>query len=93
MRLFLGLKPERVVADTAYGTAKFLGWLIDVGIRPRIPVWDKSTREDDISRVDFTFDKERNVYICPAGNSLTTDFTVEVFTLRMSLGIEPSTTS
>jgi transposase len=69
----LGLKPERLVADTAYGTAKFLGWLIDAGIRPQIPVWDKSTREDrTFSRADFTFDKERNVYVCPAGNSLTT---------------------
>ena len=75
----LGLKPERLVADTAYGTAKFLGWLIDAGIRPQIPVWDKSTREDGtFSRADFTFDKERNVYVCPAGNSLTTTGSVGV---------------
>ena len=24
----LGLKPDRLVADTAYGTGKFLGWLV-----------------------------------------------------------------
>src|SRR5262249_25791899 len=57
----LGLKPERLAADTAYGTGKFLGWTIGMGITPHIPVWDKSSREDGtFSRADFTFDKERN---------------------------------
>lgn len=69
----MALKPKRLVADTAYGTGKFLGWLIGVGIKPQIPVWDRSTREDGtFSRADFTFDKERNVYVCPAGKLLTT---------------------
>src|SRR5882762_926229 len=69
----MGLKPQRLVADTAYGTGKFLGWLVGAGITPQIPVWDKSTREDGtFSRSDFTFDRERNVYFCPAGKLLTT---------------------
>ncbi len=69
----LGLKPERLVADTAYGTGRFLGWLIDTGITPHIPVWDKSQREDGtFSRADFTFDGEHNVYVCPTGKLLTT---------------------
>jgi hypothetical protein len=42
----LGLKPKRLAADTAYGTGKFLGWLLDAGIAPHIPVWDKSARDD-----------------------------------------------
>jgi len=68
-----GLKPKRLVADTAYGTGKLLGWLIGAGVTPHIPVWDKSAREDGtFSRADFTFDKERNVYICPAGKLLNT---------------------
>jgi hypothetical protein len=55
----------------AYGTGKFLGWLIGKGITPHIPVWDMSAREDGtFSRADFTFDKERNVYICPEGKLL-----------------------
>ena len=34
---------------------------------------DKSKREDGtFSREDFTFEKERNVYICPAGKTLST---------------------
>jgi transposase len=69
----LGLKPGRLAADMAYGSAKFLGWLVGTGITPHIPVWDKSEREDGtFSRSDFTFDREHNVYICPAGKLLTT---------------------
>ena len=34
---------------------------------------DKWKRDDGtFSRDDFTFDKERNVYTCPAGKTLTT---------------------
>src|SRR5215475_1944309 len=69
----VGLKPRRLAADTAYGTGKFLGWLARAGIAPQIPVWDKSVREDGtFSRSDFTFDRERNVYVCPAGKLLKT---------------------
>jgi transposase len=69
-----GLKPERLAADTAYGSAPNLHWLVnDKKIAPHIPVIDKAKREDGIfSREDFTFDKERNVYTCPAGKLLTT---------------------
>jgi hypothetical protein len=67
----IGLKPRRIAADTAYGTGKLLGWQVGAGIAPQIPVWDKSTREDGtFSRSDFTFDRERNVYVCPAGKFL-----------------------
>jgi len=68
------LKPERLAADTAYGSGANLNWLVkDKKIAPHIPVIDKSKREDGtFSREDFTFDKNRNVYICPAGKPLTT---------------------
>ena len=69
----LGLKPARLAADTAYGTGKFLGWLADAGITPHIPVWEKGARDDGtFSRADFTFDGERNLYICPTGKLLKT---------------------
>ena len=69
----MGLKPKYLAADTAYGTGKFLSWLIGAGITPYIPVWDMSQREDGtFSRADFTFDKEHNVYLCPTGKLLTT---------------------
>jgi transposase len=75
----MGLKPQRLAADTAYGTGKFLGWLVGAGIAPQIPVWDKSAREDrTFSRSNFTFDRERNIYICPAGKVLKTTGNVGV---------------
>ena len=68
-----GLKPSRLAADTAYGTGKFLGWLIGAGITPHIPVWDQSQRDDGtLSRRDFVFDRERNLYVCPQGKLLRT---------------------
>ena len=33
----LNLKPKRLAADTAYGTGRFLGWLVGRGIAPHIP--------------------------------------------------------
>jgi Transposase DDE domain len=68
------IKPERLAGDTAYGSGANLNWLVnEAKIAPHIPVVDKSKREDGtFSREDFTFNKERNVYICPAGKVLTT---------------------
>ena len=67
------LKPQRIAADTAYGTGKMLGWLKDQGIEPHIPVWDKGRRTDGtFSREHFTFDEERDVYTCPGGKTLKT---------------------
>src|SRR5215475_2651506 len=85
-----GLKPERLAADTAYGSAANLNWLVnDKKIAPHIPVIDKSKREDgSLSRDDFTFDRERNVYLCPEGKVLTTtgavgnDHTLRYFALK-----------
>ena len=72
------IKPKRLAADTAYGSGPNLNWLVkDKDIAPHIPVIDKSKREDGtFSREDFTFDKERNVYVCPAGKLLMTTGTV-----------------
>src|ERR1700694_1830622 len=69
-----GIKPERLAADTAYGSAANLNWVVnEKKIAPHIPVIDKSKREDGtFSRDDFTFDKEHDIYTCHAGKLLTT---------------------
>ena len=66
------LKPRRLAADTAYGTGKFLGWLVKKKkIIPHIPVWEMSDRQDGIfSRSDFHWDRKRGAYICPSGKLL-----------------------
>jgi transposase len=68
------LKPEHLAADTAYGSAETLNWIVnEKKIAPHIPVIDKSKRDDgSLSREDFAFDKERNVYVCPQGKLLHT---------------------
>lgn len=66
------LYPEKLVADTAYGSAKMLGWLVEgEGIEPYIPVIDKSQRNDGtFSRDDFTYDHQTDAYTCPGGKQL-----------------------
>ena len=73
----LALKPKRIAGDTAYGTGRMLGWLRRQEIEPHIPVWDKAKRDDGtLSREDFTFDRDRNLYVCPQGQTLKTTGTV-----------------
>ncbi len=68
------LSPERLIADTAYGSAAMLNWLVEGrGIEPHIPVIDKSARRDGtFSREDFAYDHETDAYICPGGRPMTT---------------------
>ena len=73
-----GLKPERLAADTSYGAAPMLNWLVEEkGIAPHIPVFDKSKRDDGtFSRSDFRYDPTSDIYYCPAGKTLTTTGTL-----------------
>jgi transposase len=67
-----GLWPERLSADTAYGSAENLAWLVhERGIEPHIPVFDKSQRSDGtFSRDDFVYDHASDTYRCPGGMTL-----------------------
>lgn len=70
----LGQRPQRLIGDTAYGTADILGWLVnEKHIEPHVPVWDKSERSDgSLSRWDFQWDEQANEYRCPGGKRLRT---------------------
>ena len=61
-----GLKPQRLIGDTAYGRAEMLGWMVgDKGIEPHVPVWDRGERKDGtFSRSDFVFDSGSDTYTC-----------------------------
>lgn len=69
-----GIRPQWLAADTAYGSAPNLNWLVNMqGIAPHVPVIDKSERKDGtFSREDFLYDEARDCYVCPAGKTLTT---------------------
>jgi hypothetical protein len=70
------LVPDRLIADTAYGSAPMLAWMVDEkSIEPHIPLWDKSERHDGtFSRNDFQWDEAANEYRCPAGKALRCDW-------------------
>jgi transposase len=65
------LQPEKLAADTAYGSGGNLAWLMKRGIEPHIPILDRTSQTNGVfTRNDFTFDRERNVFICPGGKDL-----------------------
>ncbi|PIL21455.1 hypothetical protein P775_04295 [Puniceibacterium antarcticum] len=66
------LRPDWLVADTAYGSEESLVELaLKRQILPFIPVIDKGERTDGtLSRSDFTWDDENDRYICPEGKDL-----------------------
>lgn len=70
-----GLKPQRLVGDTAYGTGPMLDWMVEEKeIAPHVPVWDKSKRKDGtLSSSDFKWDEQANEYRCPQGHGLRSE--------------------
>jgi hypothetical protein len=64
-----GLKPERLAADTTYGAAPMLKWLVEEkGTAPHNPVFDRSDRDDGIfSRGDSRYDPTSDAYHRPGG--------------------------
>jgi hypothetical protein len=66
-----GLTPEQLAADTAYGSGGMLAWLMERGIEPHIPLLDRSGQTNGMfTHRDFTFDRDRNRFICPGGKEL-----------------------
>ena len=70
------LTPERLIGDTAYGTAPMLAWMVEEkDIEPHVPVWDKTERKDDsLSSNDFHWSQDANEYRCPAGKPLRSEW-------------------
>ena len=59
-----GLLPQRLMGDTAYGTAENLGYLVnEKAIEPHVPVWEKSNRTDKTFSIsEFRWDGKANEY-------------------------------
>ncbi len=66
------IKPQRLIGDTAYGTAPMLNCLVEEKqLEPHIPVWDRSEGNAGLfGRSDFTWQTEADRYQCPAGKLL-----------------------
>ena len=69
---WFGLKPKRLLGDTAYGSADILGWMVDEkAIEPHVALWEKYVRDTGAyPRSDFIYDKTSDSYSCPGGKEL-----------------------
>lgn len=79
-----GIRPRRLVGDTAYGTASMLAWMVDdKAIEPHVPVWERYARTDDVlPNSEFVWDGQANEYRCPGGNALRSEW--RAFTMPRS---------
>jgi hypothetical protein len=64
------VKPRRVIADTTYGTAENICELEESGIRAYVPPPDWDLRTPYYGPSPFTYDAERDIYLCPQGATL-----------------------
>jgi transposase len=66
------MKPESLGADKGYSAGEFIDALITEKIQPHIPIMDyRSQNDKGIYPIEeFSFDKERNIFICPEGKEL-----------------------
>jgi Transposase DDE domain len=67
-----GIRPKRLIGDTAYGTAEMVAWMVEEkNIEPHVPLYEKGERDDGtFSRSDFVFDAACNTMTCPSGKQL-----------------------
>jgi transposase len=68
-----GMKPKRLIGDTAYGTAEFLAWLVgEKRVEPHVPLWERGEREDGtFPRSAFRYNETTDDLTCPAGKTLS----------------------
>jgi transposase len=67
----LGIQPESVGADKAYGSGEFLAWLLQRGVQPHIPVIDRRHQTGGrFTRDQFRYEPAEDAYYCPEGKRL-----------------------
>lgn len=67
----LGIRPENLAADKAYGSGEFLAWLLERNIQPHIPVIDRRHQtRGHFTRDAFRYEPKENAYYCPEGKPL-----------------------
>jgi len=66
------LRPKTLGADKGYGAAEFIRSLLSEKIQPHIPVVEQLRHKAQgmYGRERFTYDSERDLYLCPEGNEL-----------------------
>ena len=64
------LHPKQVTGDTAYGTTENIAAVEMAGIRAYVPLTGAGKARPYFSKEEFTYDPERDIYHCPAGEIL-----------------------
>ncbi len=64
------LRPRRVTGDTAYGTTENIAAVERAGIRAYVPLTGAGKTRPYFSKEEFAYDAERDLYKCPAGETL-----------------------
>ena len=62
--------PRRVVADGAYGSQDCLAYVQDKGIETVIKKRGGGNKHGGYDKSRFSYDSEKDIFICPAGSSL-----------------------
>jgi transposase len=67
-----GIWPQRLAADTGYGDAANIAWLVhERGIEPHIPIFDHARRRTgSFQRDEFRYDHQDDLYVCPGSKEL-----------------------
>lgn len=67
-----GIWPQRLAADTGYGDAANIAWLVhERGIEPHIPIFDHARRRTgSFQREEFRYDHQDDLYVCPGSKEL-----------------------
>jgi len=67
----LGVRPESLAADKAYGSGEFLYWVLGQGVQPHIPVIDRQHQTyGRFTREQFRYEPAENAFYCPQGKPL-----------------------
>jgi len=66
-----GLRPAQVTGDTAYGTTENIAAVERAGIRAYVPLTGAGKARPYFSKEEFAYDPERDLYRCPAGETLS----------------------
>jgi transposase len=62
---------EQVTGDTRYGTAENVAAIEKAGLRAYVPLTDFDKRSPLYGKQRFSFDAERDQYVCPGGSRLS----------------------
>ena len=77
------IKPQTLGADKGYATGEFVYHVFKEEVTPHIPIMNTRSKNDKgiFPITKFSFDAERNEYICPQGKGQTPGGQVLIFEL------------